>query len=146
MTTITRSSLVLFSPEQMFNLVNDVAAYPDFLPWCRNSTILSQSEHEITASLDLAKGGVHHVFSTRNTLVQGHSIDIQLVDGPFQHLEGHWQFGMIGDNQGCRIQLDMDFEFSNRIISMALGPIFTQISGSLVDAFCKRAQDVYGNN
>ena len=146
MTTITRSSLVLFSPEQMFNLVNDIAAYPDFLPWCRNSTILSQSEHEITASLDLAKGGVHHVFSTRNTLVQGHSIDIQLVDGPFQHLEGHWQFGMIGDNQGCRIQLDMDFEFSNRIISMALGPIFTQISGSLVDAFCKRAQDVYGNN
>lgn len=145
MTTITRSSLVIFTPDQMFDLVNDVEAYPTFLPWCRGSEIISKSDTEINASLDLAKGGIHHVFSTKNTLVSGESIDIALIDGPFQHLEGHWQFGMIGDNQGCRIQLDMDFEFSNRIISMALGPIFTQISGSLVDAFCKRAQDIYGN-
>lgn len=145
MTTITRSSLVIFTPDQMFDLVNDVEAYPSFLPWCRGSQILTKSDTVITASLDLAKGGIHHVFSTKNTLVSGESIDIALIDGPFQHLEGHWQFAMIGDNQGCRIQLDMDFEFSNRIISMALGPIFTQISGSLVDAFCKRAQDIYGN-
>ncbi len=144
MTTITRSSLVLFTPEQMFNLVNDVEAYPSFLPWCRASKIISKTDDSVDASLDLAKGGIHHVFSTRNRLVQDKSIDISLIDGPFQHLEGHWQFAMIGDNQGCRIQLDMDFEFSNRIVSMALGPIFTQISGSLVDAFCKRAQEVYG--
>jgi len=143
MTTITRSSLVLYSPDQMFDLVNDIEAYPSFLPWCRNSTIISKTDDEISATLDLAKGGIHHVFTTRNKLVQGESIDIELVDGPFQHLEGRWQFGMIGDNQGCRVQLDMDFEFSNRIISMALGPIFTQISGSLVDAFRKRAQDIY---
>jgi ribosome-associated toxin RatA of RatAB toxin-antitoxin module len=145
MTTITRSSLVVFTPDQMFDLVNDVEAYPSFLPWCRNSKILTKTDTVITASLDLAKGGIHHVFSTRNTLVAGESIEIALIDGPFQHLEGHWQFAMIGDNQGCRIQLDMDFEFSNRIISMALGPIFTQISGSLVDAFCRRAQDIYGS-
>ena len=143
MTTITRSSLVLYTPEQMFDLVNDVEAYPSFLPWCRDSKIISKTDDEIAASLELAKGGIHHVFSTRDKLVHGRSIDIQLIDGPFQHLEGHWQFGMIGDNQGCRIQLDMDFEFSNRLISMALGPIFTQISGSLVDAFCKRAQEIY---
>ena len=143
MTTITRSSLVLYSPDQMFDLVNDIEAYPSFLPWCRNSTMISKTDNEISATLDLAKGGIHHVFTTRNKLVQGESIDIELVDGPFQHLEGRWQFGMIGENQGCRIQLDMDFEFSNRIISIALGPIFTQISGSLVDAFCKRAQDIY---
>jgi ribosome-associated toxin RatA of RatAB toxin-antitoxin module len=145
MTTITRSSLVVFTPDQMFDLVNDVEAYPSFLPWCRNSKILTKTDTVITASLDLAKGGIHHVFSTRNTLVAGESIEIALIDGPFQHLEGNWQFAMIGDNQGCRIQLDMDFEFSNRIISMALGPIFTQISGSLVDAFCRRAQDIYGS-
>ena len=145
MTTITRSSLVVFTPDQMFDLVNDVEAYPSFLPWCRNSKILTKSDTVITASLDLAKGGIHHVFSTQNTLIPGESIDIALIDGPFQHLEGHWQFAMIGENQGCRIQLDMDFEFSNRIISMALGPIFTQISGSLVDAFCNRAQDIYGS-
>jgi ribosome-associated toxin RatA of RatAB toxin-antitoxin module len=146
MTTITRSSLVLFSADQMFDLVNDVEAYPTFLPWCRSSQVISKSKDEILATLDLAKGGVHHVFTTRNKLIHSESIDIELVDGPFQHLEGRWQFIMIGDNQGCRVQLDMDFEFSNRIISMALGPIFTQISGSLVEAFCKRAQDIYGNN
>jgi ribosome-associated toxin RatA of RatAB toxin-antitoxin module len=146
MTTITRSSLVLFTPDQMFDLVNDVESYPSFLPWCRDSKIISKQEDEIIASLDLAKGGIHHVFSTRNRVIAGESIEISLVDGPFRHLEGHWQFSTIGDNQGCRIQLDMDFEFSNRLISMALGPIFTQISGSLVDAFCKRAQEIYGNN
>ena len=146
MTTITRSSLVLYTPDQMFDLVNDVEAYPSFLPWCRSSNIISKDNDVILASLELAKGGIHHVFSTKNTLVQGKSITIELIDGPFKHLEGFWQFGMIGDNQGCRIQLDMDFEFSNRLISMALGPIFTQISGSLVDAFCKRAQEIYGNN
>jgi len=144
MTTITRNSLVMYTPEQMYNLVNDVEAYPHFLPWCRGSEIISQTDDEICASLDLAKGGIHHVFSTRNRLVHGKSIDIALIDGPFKHLEGHWQFAMIGDNQGCRVQLDMDFEFSNKLISLALGPIFTQISGSLVDAFCKRAREIYG--
>ena len=143
MTTISRSSLVLFTPDQMFDLVNDVEAYPSFMPWCRNSKIITKTDTVITASLDLAKGGIHHQFSTRNTLVAGESITIELIDGPFQHLEGVWQFAMIGDNQGCRVQLDMDFEFSNRLISIALGPIFTQISGSLVDSFCKRAQDIY---
>ncbi len=146
MTIITRSALVLYSPDQMFDLVNDVESYPSFLPWCRSSTVISKSPEEVIASLDLAKGGIHHVFTTRNRLIHDESIEIALVDGPFEHLEGLWQFDMIGDNQGCRITLNMDFEFSNRIISMALGPIFTQISGSLVDAFCKRAQDIYGNN
>jgi len=146
MTTITRSSLVLYTPEQMYDLVNDVEAYPSFLPWCRDSKILSKSDNVISASLDLAKGGIHHVFSTRNKLIEDESIAIELIDGPFQHLEGYWQFKPIGNNEGCRVQLDMDFEFSNRLISMALGPVFTQISGSLVDAFCKRAQDIYGDN
>lgn len=145
MTTITRSSLVLFTPAQMFDLVNDIEAYPSFLPWCRSSKVISKTDDTVDASLDLAKGGIHHVFSTKNKLMPAKSIDISLIHGPFQHLEGHWQFVMIGDNQGCRIQLDMDFEFSNRLINMAFGPIFTQISGSLVEAFCNRAQEVYGS-
>jgi len=144
MTTITRNSLVMYTPQEMYDLVNDIEAYPTFLPWCRDSKIISKTDDVICASLDLAKGGIHHVFSTRNTLDPGKSIDIQLIDGPFRHLEGHWQFGMIGDNQGCRVQLDMDFEFSSRLIDMALGPIFTQISGSLVEAFCKRAHEIHG--
>lgn len=146
MTTISRNSLVLFSPEQMFDLVNDIEAYPTFLPWHHASEIISKTDNVVEASLDLVKGGIHHVFSTRNTLVHGQSIDIKLICGPFQHLDGRWQFAMIGDNQGCRIQLDMDFEFSNRLVGLAFGHIFTQISGSLVEAFCKRAQQVYGSN
>lgn len=144
MTTITRSSLVMYTPDQMYDLVNDVKAYPQFLPWCRGSRIISKSEDEICAALDFAKGGIHHEFSTRNRLVENQSIKIQLIDGPFRHLEGHWQFSPIGDNQGCRIQLDMDFEFSTRLLDLALGPVFTQISSTLVEAFCKRAQEIYG--
>lgn len=144
MTTITRSSLVMYTPDQMFDLVNDVEAYPQFLPWCRDSRIISKNEDVICATLDIAKGGIHHAFSTRNTLDHGNSIRIELIDGPFRHLEGYWQFTTIGDNQGCRIQLDMDFEFSTRLLDLALGPVFTQISGSLVDAFCKRAHEIYG--
>ena len=144
MTTITRSSLVMYTPDQMFDLVNDVEAYPRFLPWCRGSRVLSKNEDVICASLDIAKGGIHHEFSTRNMLDHGNAIRIELIDGPFRHLEGHWQFKPIGDNQGCRVQLDMDFEFSTRLLDLALGPVFTQISGSLVDAFCKRAPEIYG--
>lgn len=134
----------MYTPDQMFDLVNNVEAYPDFLPWCRGSQIISKSEDVICASLDIAKGGIHHQFSTRNHLEPGKSIRIELIDGPFRHLEGNWHFSPIGDNQGCRIQLDMDFEFSTRLLDLALGPVFTQISGSLVEAFCKRAQEIYG--
>lgn len=146
MTTITRSALVMYTPDQMFDLVNDVEAYPSFLPWCRGSRVISKNEDVICAALDIAKGGIHHEFSTRNMLDHGNSIRIELIDGPFRHLEGHWQFKPIGDNQGCRVQLDMDFEFSTRLLDLALGPVFTQISGSLVDAFCKRAQEIYGKH
>lgn len=134
----------MYTPDQMFDLVNDVEAYPSFLPWCRGSRVLSKNEDVICASLDIAKGGIHHEFSTRNMLDHGNAIRIELIDGPFRHLEGHWQFKPIGNNQGCRVQLDMDFEFSTRLLDLALGRVFTQISGSLVDAFCKRAQEIYG--
>jgi ribosome-associated toxin RatA of RatAB toxin-antitoxin module len=144
MTTITRSSLVMYSPDQMFDLVNDVEAYPSFLPWCRDSKIISKNDKVICATLDIAKGGIHHEFSTRNTLQHGESIRIELIDGPFRHLEGFWQFSPSGDNEGCRVQLDMDFEFSTRLLDLALGPVFTQISGSLVEAFCVRAREIYG--
>ncbi|NQY51484.1 MAG: type II toxin-antitoxin system RatA family toxin [Piscirickettsiaceae bacterium] len=146
MTTITRRLLVLYTPEQMYNLVNDVEAYPLFLPWCNNSTIISKSEDVIAASLDLTKGGICRTFSTRNTLIEDESITIEMIDGPFRHLEGCWQFEPFKYGTGCQIQLHINFDFSNRIIKIALEPIFTQILGSLVNAFYKRAQDIYGNN
>lgn len=145
MTRISRSSLVLHTSDQMFDLVNDIEAYPAFLPWCKSSQIISKSDRVVTASVTMSKAGLTHSFSTENTNLYGESIKIKLVDGPFNHLEGLWQFKPIGNNDGTRVQLDMDFEISNGILAVALGPVFTQISGSLVDAFCKRAQEIYGN-
>lgn len=145
MTRISRSSLVLHTPDQMFDLVNDIEAYPAFLPWCKSSQIISKSDNVVTASVTMSKAGLTHSFSTENTNLHGESIKIKLVDGPFNHLEGLWQFKPIGNNDGTRVQLDMDFEISNGILAVALGPVFTQISGSLVEAFCKRAQEIYGN-
>jgi ribosome-associated toxin RatA of RatAB toxin-antitoxin module len=145
MPTIQRSALVLHSPDQIFDLVNDIEAYPQFLPWCKSSKIITKSADKITASLAISKAGLNHTFTTENTNIQGESIKIKLVDGPFNHLEGFWQFKPIGNNDGTKIQLDMDFEITNRVLAAALGPVFTQISGSLVDAFCKRAQEIYGN-
>ncbi len=133
----------MYSPAQMYALVNDIVAYPQFLPWCTASKILDASDTEISATLDIKKGVLQHQFSTRNTLTPDTSIDMQLIDGPFKQLAGHWNFGMIGDNQGCRVSLEMDFEFSNRVLSATLSPIFSQITGSMVDAFCKRAAEIY---
>ena len=128
----------------MYALVNDIAAYPEFLPWCKSSAILELSDSHLSAVLNIKKGMLQQQFSTRNTLTPDAAIDMQLIDGPFKHLEGHWKFGMIGDNQGCRVSLEMDLEFSNSILSTTLSPIFSQITGSMVDAFCKRAQEIYG--
>lgn len=146
MITITRKLLVSYTPEQMYDLVNDVEAYPSFLPWCNGSKIISKSKNVIAASLDLAKCGICHTFSTRNILIKDKSITIEMIDGPFQYLEGYWRFEPFIYGTGCQIQLHINFDFSNIIIKIALEPIFTQILGSLVNAFYKRAQDIYGNN
>ncbi len=146
MTIITRSARVPYAQKQMFDLVNDIEAYPNFLPWCLSSRIISKEDDVIYASLALTKGGIQHTFSTQNRLILNQSITIELIDGPFKRLEGYWQFNMIDNNQGCHVKLDMDFELANRLIDIMLGPVFTQISGSLVDAFCKRAQQVYGSS
>lgn len=134
----------MFSPVQMYDLVNDITAYPQFLPWCDKSEILQQSDTQIDAALSIAKSGIRQRFATRNTLVQNSSVSMQLLEGPFKQLTGRWQFDVIGDNQGCRVTLDMNFEFSTPLLGATLNPIFTHIAGSLVDAFCRRAQDIYG--
>ena len=146
MTTITKKLLVLYTSNQMYNLVNDVESYPAFLPWCHGSKIISESKDVISASLDLVTGGISHTFSTRNKLIRGQSITIELIDGPFQYLEGYWQFRPFKYGNGCQMQLHINFDFSSRIISMTLGPILTQILNSLVNAFYKRAKEIYGES
>ncbi len=142
MPSISKSALVPFSAEEMFNLVNDVAAYPQFLPWCGGSEVLSASEDEVRASVEIAHGSLRKAFTTLNRLQYGKMIEMRLVDGPFKQLEGFWRFHAL-EERACKVSLDLEFEFSNRLVGMALGPVFSQIANTLVDSFSKRAREVY---
>jgi ribosome-associated toxin RatA of RatAB toxin-antitoxin module len=126
----------------MFDLVDDIESYPRFLPWCRSATVLSRNEDEVRATLELAKGSVHKKFSTLNRLHIGKMIEMRLLEGPFHHLEGFWRFEELRED-ACKISLDLDFEFKNRMVGMVVGPIFNPVANTLVDAFCKRAKEVY---
>ena len=144
MTTIRRSALVTFTPRQMFELVNNIADYPRFLPWCRSSRILSQTDTEIEASLEIAWSGVRKSFTTRNHLYPYERIDISLAEGPFRHLEGHWSFISCGES-GCQVNLALQFELTGHVLDLVFQPVFHRIANSLVDAFCKRAVELYGS-
>ncbi|MDT8388391.1 MAG: type II toxin-antitoxin system RatA family toxin [Thiogranum sp.] len=143
MTIISKSALVPYTPAQMFALVDDIEAYPQFLPWCKQAEVLSRNEDEVRATLELSKGGVEKSFTTRNLNQKDKMIEIRLVNGPFKRLDGYWRFDRLGD-EGCKISLDLEFEFSSRMLGMVVGPVFSQIANSLVDAFMQRAKDVYG--
>jgi len=142
MPKITRTALVSHSAEQMFDLVGDFAKYPEFLPWCSGAKVIKSSESEIIGELQIQKGGVRQSFSTRNYFTRPARIDLSLVSGPFKSLSGYWKFEQLGDH-ACRITLELEFEFSARVIAIAIGAIFSQIAGSLVDAFCERADQLY---
>lgn len=145
MTTIHKQALVSYSARQMYELVNDIDSYVDFLPWCGSSRVLSRDADVIRATVEIAHGSLRKAFTTKNRLQQDKMIEMRLEDGPFKHLEGFWRFDVLGD-QACKVSLDLEFEFSNRLVGMAMGPVFSQIANSLVDAFCKRAVDVYGKS
>lgn len=143
MAVIKRNAVVPYTPAQMYELVNRIEDYPDFLPWCKTSDVLERTDDEVRASLTLAKGGIEKSFTTLNRMQNNKMIEVRLVSGPFNHLEGFWLFEPVGDTM-CKVLLDLEFELANNIFSLALGPIFQQIANSLVDAFCQRAKQVYG--
>jgi ribosome-associated toxin RatA of RatAB toxin-antitoxin module len=143
MTTINKSALVPYSPAEMFALVDDIDTYAEFLPWCRQSRVLSRSEDEVRATIEIAKGGVEKAFTTCNRNQHNKMIEMRLVEGPFKHLEGFWRFDALGE-QGSKVSLDLEFEFASRMLSMVVGPVFNQVANSLVDSFHKRAIQVYG--
>lgn len=145
MASISKSALVPYSAAQMYALVNDIGAYADFLPWCGASEVLSRSEDEVRASIEIAHGSLHKSFTTRNRLQKDKMIEMRLEKGPFRHLEGFWRFDELDEN-ACKVRLDLDFEFSNRLVGMAMGPVFNGIANSLVEAFVKRAEQVYGKD
>lgn len=142
MRTVNKSAIVPYPATAMYALVNDVRRYPEFLPWCRGARILAESDHQMRASLDLARGGLHKTFTTRNTLDAGRAITIELENGPFRHLEGRWHFEPLGQD-GSKVSLDMEFEFAGALLDLMAGPVFHEICNSLVDAFTRRAHALY---
>ncbi len=143
MTVINRSALVPFSAADMYRLVDDVSAYPQFLPWCKSSTVFSRGEDEVRAAIEIQKAGINKSFTTLNRLQKDKMIEMRLVEGPFKHLEGFWRFDAL-DDKACKIALDIEFEFASRILSATVGPVFGQICNTLVEAFVKRAHEHYG--
>lgn len=128
----------------MYKLVDDIEAYPEFLPWCKSTTVLSRTKDEVRASIQIAHSGLNRSFTTCNRNQKNKIIEMRLLEGPFKHLEGFWRFDDI-ESEGCKVSLDLNFEFSNKLIGLAFGPVFNQIANNLVDAFCNRAKQVYGN-
>lgn len=142
MKSINRHKTVPYSPQQMFDLVNDVARYPEFVPYCRQTHIISQSTDSMEATLSFTKGILHQSFTTKNTLIPAERIALQLVNGPFQFLKGQWQFQ--SSDLGCDIAFDLSFSFKNPLLDLSLGAFFQQIATQLVDCFAERAKNVYG--
>ncbi|MEM8843721.1 MAG: type II toxin-antitoxin system RatA family toxin [Pseudomonadota bacterium] len=142
MGSVSRSALVPYSAKQMFKLVNDIDCYPEFVPWCVKSTSELLSEKQKQATLHFARGAIKTSFTTQNELEDGERIDMQLIDGPFKHLHGDWKFIEI-EGHGSRVQLDLEFELSNRMLKLALEAFFNQICDRLVNSFVERADQIY---
>ncbi|MFN3771069.1 type II toxin-antitoxin system RatA family toxin [Ectopseudomonas guguanensis] len=142
-TRIQRSALLPYPAQALFDLVNDVASYPQFLPWCSASEVLEVSETHMLASLEVAKGGIGQRFVTRNVLLPGQRIEMSLQEGPFTSLNGVWEFKALGD-KACKISLDLTFDYAGPLVRATLGPLFNQAANTMVDAFCQRAKQLYG--
>lgn len=127
----------------MFVLVDDVEAYPEFLPWCNQAEVHNRTDESVEATLELHKGAVSNKFTTRNSRKEFAAIGLELIGGPFRHLDGGWQFKELGDD-GCKVSLELEFEFESRLVDLMFGSFFEDICNSLVDAFTKRAETIFG--
>jgi ribosome-associated toxin RatA of RatAB toxin-antitoxin module len=143
MRKVSRNALVPYSASDMYALAADVESYPSFLPWCSGARIHTREGEIVEATLELHKGGIRRSFRTRNILRENDSIDIALIGGPFRHLSGGWRFSALGD-LGSKVSLDMDFEFKSRGSDFLFGSYLEDSCNSLVDAFTRRANEVYG--
>ena len=143
MTIISKSALVSYSPEDMFKLVDNIEEYSDFLPWCGNATEIFRDENSVEASLLISHSGLNKEFTTKNLNTDFNKIEMHLVNGPFKKLDGVWSFEPLGET-ACKVSLNLEFEFSSKLISISLGPVFSKLANNLVDAFIKRADAVYG--
>ena len=127
----------------MFELVNNINDYSNFLNWCDSSSILNETGNQITASVQINKNGFKQSFTTNNTSMPFESIKMQLLDGPFDELSGEWRFEALGDS-AAKVYLDLEFSFKSRISDMTMSPLFKSIANSQLDAFVERAKQIYG--
>ena len=139
---ISRSALLPYPPRFVYDIVNEVEAYPEFLPWCGGVEIEQADTTGMRASIRISGAGLNQWFKTRNRMVPGESIEIELVEGPFTNLQGRWQFTPL-DDAGCRIDLTMEFEFKAGLAAALIRPAFTRIANTLVNSFCTRAHQLH---
>jgi len=144
MVTVERSALVGYSADDLYALVEDVEAYPAFLPWCAGAEVDSREGLRAVVTLHIRYRGLRQRFTTRNTFTPGERIEMALVDGPFRHLHGVWRFVPMG-SRGCRVELELAYELASPLLARAMGPAFDQIANSLVDAFVRRAETLHGS-
>ncbi len=142
MPQVNKHALVPYSAQQMFNLVNDVNEYQNFLPGCRKSDVLKQSDDFMQARMVLAKAGIEQTLITENALVPGKSIQMSLSEGPFKSLSGGWTFTPLSD-EACKIELNLHFKFASKLVDMAFGKVFRGLTNNMVKAFSQRAKEVY---
>jgi ribosome-associated toxin RatA of RatAB toxin-antitoxin module len=145
MAIVKKSVLVGYSAAQMFALVEAVENYPQFLPWCGEVSVLQRSETSLKATLHINFHGVHQSFTTENINSPPTLMKMKLISGPFKHLDGTWIFKPLRDN-ACKVEFDLHYEFSSKILEHLIGPVFNKIANSFVDAFCHRAESVYGSS
>ncbi|OUR68609.1 ubiquinone-binding protein [Bermanella sp. 47_1433_sub80_T6] len=145
MPRIERSALVMHSAQAMFDLVNDVKRYPEFLPWCIAANLISENEQELVAGLTISKGGIKQSFTTRNKKQGPEWMSMELIDGPFKKLNGMFNFKALSE-EACKVTLELDFEVAGKILGLTLTPVFKQAANTMVDAFVKRADALYGEH
>ncbi len=143
MRKVSRSAIVPHTVREMYSLVDDIEAYPDFLPWCKSAVVLQRDGAIVEATLELQRGGISKAFTTRNKLQQDQSIALALLGGPFRHLSGGWAFQPMGET-GCKVSFDLEFEFENPVTDVVFGRVVEAACNSVVDAFTHRADDIYG--
>ena len=146
MKSVHKSVLIWYSAEEMFALVTDIDRYPQFLPWCDHASARINDDLTVSAEIGIAFSGIRQTFSTINTQVSGRQVAMKLVHGPFSQLQGEWNFTPLGDEaqRACRVELSLSYGFSNATLGKLVGPVFDKIAASMVDAFVKRAEQVYG--
>ncbi len=143
MAMVEKSVLIAHSAQEMFDLVDAVEDYPKFLPWCSQTRVDYRDEMKTVATLHISYLSVKSHFTTENDKIIPTSMKLHLVDGPFRRLEGVWNFKPLAEN-ACKIEFQLSYEFSSKMFEKVIGPVFTQIANTFVEAFVRRADEIYG--